>query len=222
MVWNSICNIPTAPSPLHLPDTPSLRGSGNMTTMAITQLKQQVIHCHFRMLLHTNMYMHINILRTSLCSLSLWSSGGRTWRGRREISTTVQMYIPPNCYSHYMAWGCMCQLHAILDLGSRNSEAVQSWLVCMNKDLKHLVAIISVHNDWAMSSYSSHWESPCCHGNGYKCENPQPQHEVGSCSCLKVCDSLVKMVGNVEFKLAVKNILWEYWRVIFEITDHFL
>ena len=155
------------------------------------------------------MYMHINTLRTGLCSLSLWSSGGRTWRGRREISTTVQMYIPPNCYSHYMAWGCMCQLHAILDLGSHNSEAVQSWLVCMNKDLKHLVAIISVHDDWAMSSYSSHWESPCCHGNGYKRENPQPQHVAGSCGCWKVCDSLVKMVGNVEFKLAVNNIFWD-------------
>ena len=161
--------------------------------------------------------MHINTLRTNLSSRSLWSSRGRTWRGRREISTTVQMYIPPNCYSHYMAWGCMCQLHAILDPGTHNSEAVQSWLVCMNKDLnlKHLVAMMSVHNDWAMTSYSSHRESPWCHGNGYKCENLQPQHEVGSCGCLNVCDSLVKMVGNVEFKLAGNNILWDVFGGLF-------
>ena len=34
-----------------------------MTTMAIAQLKQQVIDYHLRTLLHTNMYMHINTLR---------------------------------------------------------------------------------------------------------------------------------------------------------------
>ena len=46
----------------------------------------------------------------------------------RAIPTleSTDSMIPPNCYSHYMAWGCMCQLHAILDPGSRNSEAVQS------------------------------------------------------------------------------------------------